>query len=213
MNQPAPSPRELVPEIPPELEAVVLKALAKDPAQRYPDAESFMRDLEAVESRLDRGPVDTESTAVFAPVAAGTAPTAPPPAPPAAATPPPPPPPVEPPPPPPGRGAARGPPRRAGAAAGSLLARRLLALAALARDRRSSLLRSPNQVTVPQVVGPDARQRARRARARGPEVDVKRRADPAPRGHRLSTRSPAPGAKVGRRLHRRRCSSRTARAQ
>ena len=49
------------------------KALAKDTAERYPDAESFLRDLEAVESRLDRGPVDTESTAVFAPLAVACA--------------------------------------------------------------------------------------------------------------------------------------------
>ena len=76
VNQPAPSPREIVPELPPELEAVVLKALAKDPAQRYGDADSFIKDLEVVEERLRQGPVDVESTAVFAPMAATTAPTA-----------------------------------------------------------------------------------------------------------------------------------------
>jgi eukaryotic-like serine/threonine-protein kinase len=69
VNQPAPSPRDLVPTIPSELNTVVLKALAKDPAERYPDAESFMRDLDAVEASLERGPVDAESTAVFAPAA------------------------------------------------------------------------------------------------------------------------------------------------
>src|SRR4029077_1410094 len=45
VNEPPPSPRALVPAIPTELEAVVLKALAKDSEQRYPDAESFLRDL------------------------------------------------------------------------------------------------------------------------------------------------------------------------
>ena len=54
----------------------MLKALAKDPAQRYTDADSFIKDLEVVEARLRQGPVDVESTAVFAPMAATTAPTA-----------------------------------------------------------------------------------------------------------------------------------------
>ena len=68
VNEPAPSPRELEPAVPPELEAVVMKALAKDPAERYRDADSFIKALEAVEVRLRQGPVDTESTAVYAPV-------------------------------------------------------------------------------------------------------------------------------------------------
>jgi serine/threonine-protein kinase len=81
VNQPAPEPRDLVPTIPSDLNAVVLRALAKDPAERYPDAESFMRDLDVLAARLDRGPVDAESTAVFAPVAAGAPPSSPPPPP------------------------------------------------------------------------------------------------------------------------------------
>src|SRR6266540_567576 len=48
VSQPPPSPRQFRPEIPPELEAVVLKALAKRPEDRYPDADSFIHDLEAV---------------------------------------------------------------------------------------------------------------------------------------------------------------------
>jgi beta-lactam-binding protein with PASTA domain len=68
VNQPAPSPRQIVPSIPPALEAVVMKALAKDATQRYTDAESFIRDLDAVEAGLDHGEVDAESTAVFAPL-------------------------------------------------------------------------------------------------------------------------------------------------
>ena len=84
VNEPAPSRASCEPAVPPELEAVVLKALAKDPAQRYRDADSFIKALEAVEVRLRQGPVDTESTAVYAPVGVvpARAATAPPPAPP-----------------------------------------------------------------------------------------------------------------------------------
>src|SRR5439155_401419 len=46
VNQPPPPPRELRPDIPPQLEAVVLKALAKEAADRYSDADTFIRDLE-----------------------------------------------------------------------------------------------------------------------------------------------------------------------
>jgi eukaryotic-like serine/threonine-protein kinase len=185
VNQPAPSPRELVPAIPRELESVVLKALAKSTAERYTDAESFLRDLEAVESRLDRGPVDTESTAVFAPIAVGVPPPSmpPPPAPVVVAPPtsadepavsepmlpvPPPPPPGEP------------PDEHAGRRNRWLLPALLVALAALAVVGFLAL-RSPSQVSVPIVVGQtldSARAELERA---GLEADVRRRADRAPR--------------------------------
>ncbi len=40
-------PRQLVPAIPPELEAIVLRAMEKDPARRFADADEFIAALEA----------------------------------------------------------------------------------------------------------------------------------------------------------------------
>lgn len=56
-------PRELNPEVSPAMNAVVLKALAKDPADRYPDAESFIRALDEAEANPEAG-----GTAVYAAV-------------------------------------------------------------------------------------------------------------------------------------------------
>jgi beta-lactam-binding protein with PASTA domain len=188
VNQQPPRPRDLVPSIPAELEAVTLKALDKDAATRYPDAESFLRDLDAVEARLDRGPVDAESTAVFAPVGVSMAPptSIPPPLPVPTAVGPParidgpsrveaevidvpplPPPPGHPP-------DARDRRRRWLWLAGALAAVLFVVVAFL-------LLRSPSQVNVPIVVGQtldSARAEIERA---GLQADVRRRADVAPR--------------------------------
>jgi eukaryotic-like serine/threonine-protein kinase len=49
---PVPSPATLDPDYPPELSAVVLKALAKDPSQRYATMSDLARDLEAVATKL-----------------------------------------------------------------------------------------------------------------------------------------------------------------
>jgi serine/threonine-protein kinase len=56
-------PRQVNPEIPPALNAVVLKALAKDPKDRYADATEFLRALDAAEANPDAG-----GTAVYAAV-------------------------------------------------------------------------------------------------------------------------------------------------
>ena len=47
LHEPAPSPRLLNPGIPEELEAIVLRALAKDPAQRYRNGDQMARVLKA----------------------------------------------------------------------------------------------------------------------------------------------------------------------
>jgi serine/threonine-protein kinase len=191
VNQAPAPPRTLVPAIPPALEAVVMKALAKDPDQRYTDADSFIKALESVEGQLHRGPVDTESTAVYAPigVAAGLPPPAPPP-------PPPPPvaedtfaPPSEPEPEPePAEPEER---RRRWVAAGIVAALAAIAIGLFL------LLTGDEKVTVPTVVGQTLQQATQRLDSAGLGVEVKRRADQAPRDF-VFEQSPNPGLEVDR---------------
>jgi len=61
-------PSELNPAVPRALDAVVLKALAKDPANRFRSADEFDAALDAAEANPAEAPVDT---AVFAPPPAG----------------------------------------------------------------------------------------------------------------------------------------------
>jgi serine/threonine-protein kinase len=60
VSEPPIPPSELAPGVPPALEAVVLRALAKDPAQRYQDADEFIADVQAARD----APLDST---VFAP--------------------------------------------------------------------------------------------------------------------------------------------------
>ena len=46
------APRRRNPAVPPELEAIVLRALAKDPADRFADADEFIAALQAAASRI-----------------------------------------------------------------------------------------------------------------------------------------------------------------
>ena len=66
-EQPAPLSR-LRPDIQVELERVVMRALAKDPAQRYTSAEEMIAALEAARAAI-RGGANGERTTAFAPVA------------------------------------------------------------------------------------------------------------------------------------------------
>jgi beta-lactam-binding protein with PASTA domain/tRNA A-37 threonylcarbamoyl transferase component Bud32 len=170
VNQPPPSPREFRPELPPELEAVVLKALAKRPEDRYLDADSFIRDLETVEQVLAGHVPDSETTARFTPPLqqAGALPAATVES--AAATPAdleaeePPETPEETP---PGAG------RRSTAV---LLA--VLAIAAIGVG--AFLLLRPEQVEVPLVLGQNVESARAELTAAGFEVDIDRRTDQAP---------------------------------
>jgi serine/threonine-protein kinase len=70
-------PRQLNPAIPPDLDAIIMRLLAKDPGQRYPDAESLRSDLR----RFLEGQPTTAGTAavVAAPATAAMAAAVPPP--------------------------------------------------------------------------------------------------------------------------------------
>lgn len=82
INDPVPPPRDFTADIPDALQGVVLKAMDKDPALRYPDADAFIEACR--QSLLGLGP---QATAGMAPASAGVATPGPPPPPPGIATP------------------------------------------------------------------------------------------------------------------------------
>src|SRR4051812_1441603 len=63
------------PSVPPELDAIVLRALEKDPARRFADSDEMIAELEALRDRLAAIPAG-QSTAVFGAVPEPTGPTA-----------------------------------------------------------------------------------------------------------------------------------------
>jgi len=70
VNEAPVPPSQLNPAVPPELEGVVLRALEKDPARRFQDADEFISTLETVRSLMDgSAPVGTDTTAFLPPPA------------------------------------------------------------------------------------------------------------------------------------------------
>jgi serine/threonine-protein kinase len=53
IQRPAPSPRQANPAIPPELEAIILRCMAKAPEKRYQRVEDLLEHLTAVSTRID----------------------------------------------------------------------------------------------------------------------------------------------------------------
>ena len=54
MTEPLPLPGEIVPNLPESMERFLLKALAKEPADRYADLGAFIKELESLLSHYDR---------------------------------------------------------------------------------------------------------------------------------------------------------------
>jgi beta-lactam-binding protein with PASTA domain/tRNA A-37 threonylcarbamoyl transferase component Bud32 len=72
LNDPPVPIRSLRPDVTAELEAAVMRALEKDPAARWADADEFVRALEGARASLATEPLG-QDTAAFAPVAAPVA--------------------------------------------------------------------------------------------------------------------------------------------
>ena len=68
LSEPPPPLSQFRPDVHPALEAVVMAALAKDPAQRWQSAEEFAQGLESARSQIDAGIDGAEGLAAVAPV-------------------------------------------------------------------------------------------------------------------------------------------------
>jgi eukaryotic-like serine/threonine-protein kinase len=204
LNEPPKPPSKIRPEVPEELDAVVLRALAKNPEDRYQTAEEFSEDLHRVEAGLPLAPETSEAaTALLAGAAltggggstevlAGTAVTTPHGAPP--------PPTTRRPPPPYGPGYYDEPPRKRRRWGPWLLVALLLAAAGFAGwyvySQIQDQLDANEPVAVPNVVGLKEEQAVTLIQNAGLEPDVQHAANADVEKDRVFSQNPNPGNRI-----------------
>ena len=205
LNEAPKPPSKIRPEIPDELDAVVLRALAKNPEDRYQTAEEFSEDLHRVEAGLPLAAETSEAATALLTGAAlagdgstevlsGTA----------ATTPGGPPPPTarRPPPPPygPGTGYYDEPPKKRRRWAPWLLVALLLAAAGIAGwyvfSQIQDQLAANEPVAVPNVVGLKEQQAVTLIQNAGLEPDVQRAANADVEKDRVFDQNPNPGNRI-----------------
>ena len=203
LNEAPKPPSKIRPEIPEELDQVVLRALSKNPEDRYQTAEEFSEDLHRVEAGLPLAPETSEAaTALLAGAAlagggstevlAGTAVTRPQgPPPPTARTPPPPP---------YGPGYYEEPPRKRRRWGPWLLVALLLAAAGIAGwyvfSQIQDQLAANEPVAVPNVIGLKEEAAVNLIQQAGFEPDVQRAANADVEKGRVFDQNPNPGNRI-----------------
>jgi eukaryotic-like serine/threonine-protein kinase len=203
LNEAPKPPSKIRPEIPEELDQVVLRALSKNPEDRYQTAEEFSEDLHRVEAGLPLAPGTSEAaTALLAGAAlagggstevlAGTAVTRPQgPPPPTARTPPPPP---------YGPGYYEEPPRKRRRWGPWLLVALLLAAAGIAGwyvfSQIQDQLAANEPVAVPNVIGLKEEAAVNLIQQAGFETDVQRAANADVEKGRVFDQNPNPGNRI-----------------
>jgi eukaryotic-like serine/threonine-protein kinase len=203
LNEAPKPPSKIRPEIPEELDQVVLRALSKNPEDRYQTAEEFSEDLHRVEAGLPLAPGTSEAaTALLAGAAlagggstevlAGTAVTRPQgPPPPTARTPPPPP---------YGPGYYEEPPRKRRRWGPWLLVALLLAAAGIAGwyvfSQIQDQLAANEPVAVPNVIGLKEEAAVNLIQQAGFEPDVQRAANADVEKGRVFDQNPNPGNRI-----------------
>jgi beta-lactam-binding protein with PASTA domain/tRNA A-37 threonylcarbamoyl transferase component Bud32 len=203
LNDAPKPPSKIRPEIPPELDQVVLRALAKNPEDRYQSAEEFSEDLHRVEAGLPLAPGTAEAATALltgvtvaaadgsTEVLSGTALRTPQPAPPTA---------PRRPPPPYGPGYYEEPPPKRRRWLPWLLVALLLAAAGIAGwyvfSQIQDQLAANEPVAVPNVVGLKQEAAVSLIRNAGFEAKVERSANPDVEKGRVMSQNPHAGARI-----------------